>query len=751
MNSDKQAVLPGLDLGEATLPFEIGAEARWLGLSTDHRRLFDALQDGWLRPVAPSAGLSLGVGAYADEPHTARSGNFIPVRLKLSVEKLPDLVVFTGEQWMPVGQCTAEESIAALYWPGALPTFAISELAVETEEQRTRLMGLAGSVSNVELPAVSIIVSAETSGTVPPFLPCQGTPKLVIPPEEDSIHGAMSMALWAAPRIDPWMDVLVASLSFDLDQLVERTAKVDAGWLRFPPWMRLPDSGPPSDDPQDRLWLAAVDVFRKRSTDGPVRPRELAEEIAATVQGDRSGDEASGWLQTTGRILRAESTIQPDHWRSHPVGTAIQLALLRPDPTKFGTWCKDLPDLSPAVWWSSAMLCGLHCGYRHLDTRFRGQDKQRERIAIQALRASSSEARELNWPFLAAGSLQWRPSTDGFKLLWGDTVIAHEPKRAPGKWYVANFDDERVRRKAQAIAKKLGWPCLHRELRLTHGELAVSGPGNLKMIADKLKIQGGGVDIRLPPDAIIEDALDVESFRHLAAVEAGRLREPPPKPSPDVPTNWPNVIPGLTYKPDFLSEAEERQLVETIDRQPWSEELQRRVQHYGWLYDYSARRVDSTMHIGPLPEWAQAIAERLFQEGLVPHMPNQVIVNEYVGDQGISRHVDSDSFADGIAMVSLLESWEMVFRRGGEKRLQRLDKRSVAIMRGESRYRWTHEIPKRKTEPGADRGGKLKRGRIKRGRRVSLTFRRAMVRGNSGPSHNPAGGSGLVAASLGGR
>ena len=34
---------------------------RWLGLVSDHRRLLDALQDGWLRPRAPSAGLLTGI------------------------------------------------------------------------------------------------------------------------------------------------------------------------------------------------------------------------------------------------------------------------------------------------------------------------------------------------------------------------------------------------------------------------------------------------------------------------------------------------------------------------------------------------------------------------------------------------------------------------------------------------------------------------------------------------------------------
>ena len=184
----------------------------------------------------------------------------------------------------------------------------------------------------------------------------------------------------------------------------------------------------------------------------------------------------------------------------------------------------------------------------------------------------------------------------------------------------------------------------------------------------------------------------------------------------------PNEVSGLTYVPDFLGEREETDLVGAIDQAEWISDLQRRVQHYGWRYDYRARQVDASMRLGPLPEWAARLARKLASKRLLTELPDQVIVNEYVGDQGISRHVDAEtSFADGIATISLLESWEMVFRergrQGGRKVEQRLDRRSAAIMTGDARYRWTHEIPKRKNEPG----------RIPRGRRLSLTFRKVLA------------------------
>ena len=188
-------------------------------------------------------------------------------------------------------------------------------------------------------------------------------------------------------------------------------------------------------------------------------------------------------------------------------------------------------------------------------------------------------------------------------------------------------------------------------------------------------------------------------------------------------------VPGLAYVPDFLDEDHERHLTDWIDRQEWSNELKRRVQHYGWRYDYGAREVDASMRLGPLPQELAGLAERLFRENLVPRIPDQVIVNEYEADQGITPHIDVTRFADGIATVSLLESWEMVFHapRGKEKVPRTLERRSVAIMHGEARYQWKHEIKKRKSEPPLEKGGK----RRQRERRISLTFRKVLSPQNS--------------------
>ena len=68
---------------------------------------------------------------------------------------------------------------------------------------------------------------------------------------------------------------------------------------------------------------------------------------------------------------------------------------------------------------------------------------------------------------------------------------------------------------------------------------------------------------------------------------------------------------GLKYVPNFLSPEEQRATLKCIDDEPWLKDLSRRVQHYGYRYDYRARRVDKSMHIGDLPFWAKVISDRL--------------------------------------------------------------------------------------------------------------------------------------------
>lgn len=70
-------------------------------------------------------------------------------------------------------------------------------------------------------------------------------------------------------------------------------------------------------------------------------------------------------------------------------------------------------------------------------------------------------------------------------------------------------------------------------------------------------------------------------------------------------------IPGLLILQDFVSEQEEQQLLSHIDSQPWQHLAKRRVQHYGFRFEYMQRGVDLQQQVEPLPDWTQQLVQRV--------------------------------------------------------------------------------------------------------------------------------------------
>lgn len=173
------------------------------------------------------------------------------------------------------------------------------------------------------------------------------------------------------------------------------------------------------------------------------------------------------------------------------------------------------------------------------------------------------------------------------------------------------------------------------------------------------------------------------------------------------------------YFSDFISADEEAAIVAQLDSVEWSNVLKRRVQHFGYRYDYKARTITADAYLGKLPEWLEFLAQRLIDRDYFKSLPDQVIANEYLPGQGISAHVDCvPCFGDAIVSISLLSACEMIFRdlRNSETRAVLLAPHSGILLSGAGRYNWTHEIVARKSD--------LVDGvKLARKRRISLTFR----------------------------
>jgi alkylated DNA repair dioxygenase AlkB len=185
-----------------------------------------------------------------------------------------------------------------------------------------------------------------------------------------------------------------------------------------------------------------------------------------------------------------------------------------------------------------------------------------------------------------------------------------------------------------------------------------------------------------------------------------------------------SLITGLQYIPDYISKVEVTQFLESINNEIWLNDLKRRVQHYGFKYDYKARSIDKSMFIGPLPSWALTIAKKLNSDGFIDVIPDQLIINEYLPGQGIANHVDCvPCFGDTIISISLGSSCIMDFINLSNKRKieVKLDSGSLVVMKGESRKFWTHGIAQRKTDS-------FKGQKITRSLRISMTFRKVIIK-----------------------
>lgn len=182
-------------------------------------------------------------------------------------------------------------------------------------------------------------------------------------------------------------------------------------------------------------------------------------------------------------------------------------------------------------------------------------------------------------------------------------------------------------------------------------------------------------------------------------------------------------ISGLKYITNFISKDEHQELWQAINREPWLTDLKRRVQHYGWKYDYKARSIDYSMFLGKLPSWVKSYGDRLFQSGYLLNVPDQLIINEYQPGQGIANHVDCEPcFGETIISVSLGSNCVMDFinLRTKEKIEVMLEPRSLVIISGEARHNWTHGIAARKT----DYFNGIK---SERQLRISMTFRNVVI------------------------
>ena len=158
---------------------------------------------------------------------------------------------------------------------------------------------------------------------------------------------------------------------------------------------------------------------------------------------------------------------------------------------------------------------------------------------------------------------------------------------------------------------------------------------------------------------------------------------------------------GLVYRPEFITPAEERQVLGVLEAMELrtitmhGQTARRTVRHFGLDYGYESWKLVPT---DPFPgelHWLQERSASL--AGLDPGQFAQFLVTRYPPGATIGWHRDAPMFGPEVVGVSLAAACRMRFQRGkGEARqvvVVDLEPRSAYVLSGPARWSWQHSIP----------------------------------------------------------
>jgi alkylated DNA repair dioxygenase AlkB len=159
---------------------------------------------------------------------------------------------------------------------------------------------------------------------------------------------------------------------------------------------------------------------------------------------------------------------------------------------------------------------------------------------------------------------------------------------------------------------------------------------------------------------------------------------------------------GFAYLPNFLSAAEERELLRVIGALPLQEAsykqwtAKRRIISYGGQYDFARNQL---LPAQPVPEFLDPLRRRISEWTAIPASEFQhAMIAEYQRGTQLGWHRDVREF-EQVVGISLAGPARMRFRpyppRSGQSRgtsFIELQPRSIYLMCGAARWKWQHAI-----------------------------------------------------------
>ena len=171
----------------------------------------------------------------------------------------------------------------------------------------------------------------------------------------------------------------------------------------------------------------------------------------------------------------------------------------------------------------------------------------------------------------------------------------------------------------------------------------------------------------------------------------------------DVPAQVPD---GFIYRQNFISEAEEQELmgeIQKVSLEPFKYYQftgKRRTASFGWQYEFGASEITAAPEMPPFLLPLRTRAGNVFN--IDPNSLIQTSIIEYSTGSPIGWHRDIPEF-DVVVGISLGAPCRMRFREYSRVRSKKLNRdevlsielqpRSIYLMSGASRESWQHSIP----------------------------------------------------------
>jgi alkylated DNA repair dioxygenase AlkB len=162
-----------------------------------------------------------------------------------------------------------------------------------------------------------------------------------------------------------------------------------------------------------------------------------------------------------------------------------------------------------------------------------------------------------------------------------------------------------------------------------------------------------------------------------------------------------DMLPGLSFTPDFLSAQEEATLLDVISGLPFQQaqykewHARRRIVSFGGRYDFTRQQLDEAP---PIPAFLLPLRDRMARLAeLAPERVQHAMVAEYQPSTPLGWHRDVPDF-EVVMGVSLLGRARLRFRPWPPKPNARttfaidLAPRSAYVMRDEVRWDWQHAV-----------------------------------------------------------